>query len=138
MDAQCPFCNIASGAASASIVYEDSNVLAFMDLNPISVGHMLIISREHWTNLYDVPEGTLNEMIVIVKRVAVALKKAFGCDGIRIIQNNERSAGQVVMHIHFHVIPTFAGQKPATRNLGRVRQNRKELDETAQKIRENL
>ena len=109
-----------------------------MDLNPIREGHTLIISREHWANLYDVPEKTLNELIAVVKRVAVAVKKTVGADGIRIIQNNGRSAGQVVMHIHFHVIPTFSQQKPRTGRSGRVMQNRKTLDEMAQKILENL
>ena len=138
MSNQCPFCNIAGGNASASMVYQDSNVLAFMDLNPIREGHTLIISREHWVNLYDVPEKTLNELIAVVKRVAVAVKKTVDADGIQIIQNNGRSAGQVVMHIHFHVIPTFFQQKPRTGRSGRVMQNRKMLDEMAQKILENL
>jgi len=120
------------------MVYQDSNVLAFMDLNPIREGHTLIISREHWVNLYDVPEKTLNELIAVVKRVAVAVKKTVDADGIQIIQNNGRSAGQVVMHIHFHVIPTFFQQKPRTGRSGRVMQNRKMLDEMAQKILENL
>jgi histidine triad (HIT) family protein len=119
------------------MVYEDSNVLAFMDLHPIRVGHTLIICREHWENLYDIPEESLKELIAVVKRVAVAAKKAVGADGIQIIQNNGRSAGQVVMHIHFHVIPMFSESRKTGR-FGRVMENRKTLDEMAQKIKENL
>ena len=137
MSNQCPFCSIAGGSASASMVYEDSNILAFMDLNPIREGHTLIVSREHWENLYDIPEKTLSELIAVVKRVAVAVKKTVGADGIQIIQNNGRSAGQVVMHIHFHVIPMFSEPRKRGR-FGRVMQNRKTLDEMAQKIKQNL
>jgi len=107
-----------------------------MDLNPISVGHVLIVSREHWENLYEVPEETLGELIAVVKRVAIAVKKTVGADGIKIIQNNGRCAGQVVMHIHFHVVPCFS--QKGTKRYGRVMENRNVLDEMAQKIRKNL
>ena len=137
MSTTCPFCKIAQGYASASMVYENSNVLAFMDLHPIRVGHTLIVCREHWENLYDVPEELLKEMIVVVKQVAVAVKKAVGADGVQIIENNGRCAGQVVMHIHFHVIPMFSEARKGGR-FGRVMENRNVLDELAQKIKENL
>jgi histidine triad (HIT) family protein len=137
MSENCPFCKIAQSEASASMVYKDSNVLAFMDLHPIRVGHTLVVCREHWENLYDIPEETLKEMIVVVKRVAVAVKKAVGADGIQIIENNGQSAGQVVMHIHFHVIPMFSGPRKGGR-FGRAIENRTVLDEMAQKIKENL
>ena len=133
----CIFCKIVQGEASASMVYEDSNVLAFMDLHPIRVGHTLIVCREHWGNLYDVPEETLKEMIVVVKRVSIAVKEAVGADGIQIIENNGRSAGQVVMHIHFHIIPMFSQARKFGR-VGRVMENRNLLDEMAQKIKDNL
>ena len=134
----CPFCNIARGEALASIVYDDENVLAFMDLNPVTVGHTLIVPRGHWETIYEIPENLLAELAEVVKRVAVAVKKTVGADGIRIIQNNGESAGQVVMHFHFHVIPFFSEPKTETGRYGRIMQNRNMLDETAQKIRENL
>ena len=134
----CPFCNIALGKASASIVYKDENVLAFMDLNPVTVGHTLIVPRSHWETIYELPENLLADLVGVVKRVAVAVKKTVGADGIRIVQNNGESAGQVVMHLHFHVIPSFSEPKTETGRYGRIMQNRNMLDETAQKIRENL
>ncbi len=137
MSENCPFCKIAQGSASASMVYEDSNVLAFMDWQPIRVGHTLIVCRKHWENMYEIPEETLKELIVVVKRLAVAVKKAVGADGIQIVQNNGYSAGQVVMHIHFHVIPMFSGSRKGGR-FGRTMQSRTVLDEMAQKIRQNL
>ncbi|MEJ2126815.1 MAG: HIT family protein [Candidatus Bathyarchaeota archaeon] len=137
MSEKCPFCKIAQGSASASMVYEDSNVLAFMDLHPIRVGHTLVVCRKHWENIYEIPEETLKELIVVVKRVAIAVKKAVGADGIQIVQNNGGAAGQVVMHIHFHVIPMFSRLRKSGR-FGRLMENRTMLDETAQKIRQNL
>ena len=138
MSSVCPFCSIASGKAPASIVYEDATVLAFMDLDPANIGHTLVVPREHWENIYDAPEKILAEMAAVVKKVSVAVKKTVGAAGIKVIQLNGRAAGQVVMHIHIHVIP--ASYKPETMkgHPGRINLERKDLDETARKIRENL
>ena len=138
MSVVCPFCNIASDKTTASIVYEDATVLAFMDLNPANVGHTLVVPRGHWENIYDIPEKTLAEMAAVVKKVSVAVKKTVGADGIKIIQLNGRAAGQVVMHIHIHVIPTNSKFGTLKGHFGRIKLERKDLDETARKIRENL
>jgi histidine triad (HIT) family protein len=138
MTTVCAFCNIASGRAPASIVYEDANILAFMDLNPVNIGHTLVIPREHWVNIYDIPEKSLNEMATVVKRVSIAVKKTVGADGIKVIQLNERAAGQTVMHIHIHIIPTISKTRIIKRNHGHITRKRRDLDETAKKIRENL
>jgi len=109
-----------------------------MDLNPANVGHTLVVPRGHWENIYDAPEKILAEMAAVVKKVSVAVKKTVDADGIKIIQLNGRAAGQVVMHIHIHVIPI--NNKPGTMkgHYGRIKLERKDLDETAQKIRENF
>ena len=138
MDEDCPFCRIVSGEAAASIVYEDKNVLAFMDLSPATVGHTLVVPREHWENIYEVPEETLTKLITVVKHVSVAVKKTFDADGIMVIQNNGRAAGQMVFHLHFHVIPVNSNSEIRRGHHGRVASERARLDETAQKIRENL
>ena len=138
LSAACPFCKIASGKAEASIVYEDANILAFMDLNPANIGHTLVVTREHYENIYEVPEKLLVEMAAAVKRVCVAVKKTVDADGIKVIQLNGRAAGQVVMHIHIHVIPTVSKAEVVTGHRGRLTPERRDLDETAQKIRENL
>ena len=138
MGEECPFCRIASGEAAASIVYEDKNVLAFMDLSPATVGHTLVVPREHWENIYEVPEETLTKLIAVVKRLSVAVKKTVGADGIMVIQNNGRAAGQMVFHLHFHVIPVNSNSGVRRGFHGRVASERTRLDETAEKIRENL
>ena len=144
MSVVCPFCRIASGKAPASIVYEDATVLAFMDLNPANVGHILVVPKEHWENIYKVPEKVLAEMITVVKRVSAAVKKTVGAEGISVLQLNGMVAGQSVMHIHFHVIPRFRGD-PISKAIGAMmghqgfeKPERRDLDETARKIRENL
>jgi histidine triad (HIT) family protein len=138
MNADCPFCNIASGKTEASIVYEDATILAFMDLNPANVGHTLVVPREHYENIYEIPEKLLAQMVTVVKRVCVAVKKTVDADGIRVVQLNGRAAGQVVMHIHIHIIPTVSKGGAVMWHRGRLTPERKELDETARKIRENL
>lgn len=138
MSADCPFCKIASGKAHASIVYEDANVLAFMDLNPATVGHTLVVPREHYETIYEIPEELLAEMSALVKRLCVAVKKTVGADGIKVIQLNGRAAGQVVMHIHFHIIPASSQAGATMGHRGRLTPERSELDETARKIRKTL
>jgi len=144
MGAVCPFCGIASGKASASLVYEDAAVLAFMDLNPASIGHTLVVPREHWENIYEIPETVLADIFSVVKRVSAAVKKTVGAEGISILQLNGRAAGQAVMHFHVHVIPRFRGD-PLSKAVdamvahqGFEKPKRRDLDEMAQKIRENL
>jgi histidine triad (HIT) family protein len=109
-----------------------------MDLNPVSVGHTLVVPRQHWENIFEVPEETLTELISVVKKVSVAVKKAVGADGIKIVQLNGRAAGQVVFHIHFHVIPSSSKDGVRMGHHGRVTWGRAELDAVAQKIRETL
>ena len=138
MSTVCPFCSIASGKAAASIVYQNENVLAFMDLNPAEIGHTLIVPRKHYENIYEIPEKLLAEIAAAVKQISVATKKAFDADGIKVIQLNGKAAGQVVMHIHVHVIPAFYKTGAVTGHRGRTMAKRRDLDETAQKIRENL
>ncbi len=144
MNVNCPFCSIASGKTTASIVYEDATVLAFMDMNPANLGHTLVVPREHWENIYEVPEKVLAEVVGVVKRVSGAVKKTVGAEGISILQLNGRAAGQSVMHFHVHVIPRFRGDHISKAigamvgHQGLEKPERIDLDKIAKKIRENL
>ena len=144
MGGSCVFCRIASGEERASVVYDDGTIMVFMDANPINVGHTLVIPKEHWETIYELPENTLASLFLIVKRVAIAVKKAVGADGINIIQSNEKAASQFVGHLHVHVIPRFMGDG-ATGAYSFVgahgrsgRATVQDLDETAKKIRERF
>ena len=144
MSRSCNFCRIVAGENPASVVYDDGNVLAFMDLYPANVGHTLVVPREHWETIYDIPEKVLADLFAVVKRVSVAVKEAVGAEGISILQFNEGAAGQSVRHFHVHVIPRFKGDtisKFVGAMLGPVgfeKAERQNLNETAKKIRGNL
>jgi histidine triad (HIT) family protein len=105
MSESCAFCKIARKEASANIVYEDENVIAFMSINPINVGHTLIVPKKHYENIYEIPEEEVAHLYKVVKKLAHAVNKAVGAEGIRIVQNNGEAAGQVIFHMHVHIIP---------------------------------
>jgi len=107
----CVFCKIARKQASAALVYEDESVMAFLDIRPLSEGHTLIMPKEHYETIFEIPEELVAHLHRIVKRVALAVKKATEADGISIIQQNGKAAGQEIFHLHVHVIPRFEGQK---------------------------
>ena len=144
MSESCSFCNIVLRKDQASIIYEDDCVLAFMDLHPANVGHTLVVPREHWETIYDIPEKVLADLFAVVKRVSVAVKKAVSAEGISILQFNERAAGQSVKHFHVHVVPRFRGDAISKfigamlRPVGFEKVEREDLDEIAEKIKENL
>ena len=103
----CIFCKIAENEAEAEILYENENVVSFLDINPMNYGHALVISRNHYDNLLDVPVNELGGLMEAVQVVAAAIKNSLNPDGINIVANNGRAAGQSVFHFHFHVIPRF-------------------------------
>jgi histidine triad (HIT) family protein len=105
----CIFCKIVSGEIPSGKVYEDGSVIAFMDINPAKRGHCLVLPKEHYESIFDVSDEVLYETILAVKKVASAVQKAVKSDGVNILQNNNRAAGQLIPHIHFHVIPRFNG-----------------------------
>lgn len=108
----CVFCAIAAGEIPSFKVYEDDLVLAYLDINPMSEGHTLVIPKAHTEGLLDTDDATLDALLARVKKVAAHLKTALPCEGFNILQNNGDAAGQTVKHIHFHIIP----RNPATGN----------------------
>ncbi|BDD55622.1 Adenosine 5'-monophosphoramidase [Monascus purpureus] len=99
--AACIFCRIIKGEIPAFKLYESDKVLAFLDIQPLSSGHALVIPKYHGAKLIDIPDDTLTEILPIAKRIA----KATGAENYNILQNNGRLAHQFVDHVHFHVIP---------------------------------
>ena len=110
MKNDCIFCAIASGEIPSFKVYEDDLVLAYLDINPFTKGHTLVIPKAHFTGLLDTDDAVLAAVVARVKKVAAHLKAALPCDGFNILQNNGEAAGQTVMHLHFHIIPRYAGE----------------------------
>ena len=109
MKNDCIFCAIAAGEIPSFKVYEDEQVLAYLDINPFSKGHTLVIPKKHSAGLVDTDDETLAVVIARVKKVAAHLKEKLGCDGFNIVQNNGEAAGQTVRHVHFHIVPRWTG-----------------------------
>ena len=105
MKNDCIFCAIAAGEIPSFKVYEDDLVLAYLDINPFTEGHTLVIPKTHSANLIETPAETLAALIARVQKVAAHIKAALPCDGFNILQNNGAAAGQSVNHVHFHIVP---------------------------------
>ena len=101
----CIFCEIIKGNIPSNKIYEDDNVYAFLDIMPISYGHTLVIPKEHYANIEDIPEEDLCSLIKGVKKVGAALKNGIGVVGYNVVVNNDPVSGQIIPHIHFHLIP---------------------------------
>jgi histidine triad (HIT) family protein len=104
-DENCIFCKIASNQIPAIKLYEDDATLAFLDIQPINKGHVLVIPKDHFENIYSVPSELWCRVMLTVQKMAVAIKNAVSADGVNIGMNNESAAGQLVFHAHVHVIP---------------------------------
>jgi histidine triad (HIT) family protein len=131
----CIFCRIAQKPVPASLVYEDEKAVAFLDIRPLNEGHTLVIPKEHYENLFDIPQELIAYLHGITKRVALAVKKATEADGISIIQQNGKAATQEIMHLHIHVIPRYDGQKlPSFSETSEA--DKEKLSQTAAKIRQ--
>lgn len=105
----CIFCRIVKGEIPSAKLYEDEDVLSFLDINPINPGHALVIPKRHYPTILDVDDEDLKKTIRATKIVAKAVRDALNCDGINILQNNFEAAGQLIHHFHIHVIPRFDG-----------------------------
>jgi len=103
----CIFCKIISGEIPSTTIYENSKFKVIMDIAPANKGHVLILPKEHYDNIYDIDTATAGELFELAAMTARALKSVLGCDGMNILQNNGTVAGQTVFHFHMHIIPRF-------------------------------
>lgn len=109
VSAECVFCRIIQGEIPGIRVYEDACSLAFLDINPVSSGHALVIPKGHYETLLDIPDDLAAKLMPVLARVGKAVMAATGADGFNCLQNNFAAAGQIVFHSHWHVIPRFTG-----------------------------
>ena len=109
MDDNCIFCKLANHVFDTNILYEDDDFTVILDAGPATRGHALILPKEHYANLYEMPDGLLSKAAVLAKKVVTALKDKLNADGYNIVQNNGETAGQTVFHFHVHLIPRYAG-----------------------------
>lgn len=105
----CVFCKIIKGEIPSTGIYEDEVVKVFLNINPASRGHLLVIPKEHFENVLDCPDEILSYIIKISKKIAKLAKEKLGADAINIANNSGKEAGQEVFHLHFHVVPRYKG-----------------------------
>lgn len=110
MNEQCVFCRIIAGEETVSIVYEDARALAFMDIQPASPGHVLVVSREHHTDLFETPDDVASHCLRVAKRLAPGIRQATGAGAVNLFSANGRAGGQDVLHFHLHLIPVREGE----------------------------
>lgn len=111
MKDDCIFCKIARGTIPSATIYEDGHFRVFLDVNPATKGHCLIIPKEHFDNIYDMEAETAGRLFTLATCIARAIKTALNCDGMNIVQNNGVIAGQTVFHFHLHLIPRYEGDE---------------------------
>ena len=133
----CIFCRIASGNGKAEKIYEDDKTVSFLDIFPASQGHSLVIPKKHYRTLSDMSAEDLAATIKTVQKIGKAVAKAMDADGFNVVQSNERAAGQVVFHVHFHVIPRKEGDKLSF-SWPHLRENDIELPKWREMIRKEL
>jgi histidine triad (HIT) family protein len=105
----CIFCAIAAGEGPAEVVDQDEHTVAFMDINPWTRGHALVIPRNHSRNVYEVEDDDLSRTVVAAKRLALRMRERLECDGVNLLNAAEAAAWQTVLHFHIHVIPRYEG-----------------------------
>ena len=111
----CIFCKLANGVIPTNSLYEDDVVKVIFDAGPASSGHVLILPKEHFDNVYSLDDDTAAHIFQVAVKVAKALKEGLNLEGLNIVQNNGEIAGQTVFHFHMHIIPRYKGD---TVNVG--------------------
>ena len=111
----CIFCKLANGEIPTNALYEDDIVKVIFDASPAAKGHVLILPKEHFDNIYELDDDTAAHVFKVAAKISKAYKKALDFDGLNIVQNNGEVAGQTVFHFHMHIIPRIKGD---TVNVG--------------------
>lgn len=136
----CVFCKIVKGEIPSSKVYEDENVLAFLDLSQVTKGHTLVIPKKHEENVYELSEESAKAVFAAIPKIANAIKAAYEPIGMNLLNNNGEAAGQSVFHYHIHILPRYGKGD----GFGAVwhdhssQYNQEDLANIAKEIREKL
>jgi histidine triad (HIT) family protein len=108
-EADCLFCKIVAGEVPATIVDDDEHTVAFMDINPATRGHALVVPRRHAEDLYSVEPDDLDHTMRAAQRLALRVRDRLGADGVNLLNSCRRAAWQTVLHFHVHVVPRYEG-----------------------------
>ena len=110
VEESCVFCRIIGGEEMVSIVHEDDRAIAFLDIQPMSRGHTLVVCKDHYPTLFDMPDDLAAHCIRLAKRIAPGIKRATGAEAVNLFSANGHAGGQDVPHFHFHLIPVCEGE----------------------------
>ncbi|HUW20113.1 MAG TPA: HIT family protein [Sedimentisphaerales bacterium] len=133
----CVFCKMVAGLIPVTKIYEDEVILAFLDIGPVSDGHALVIPKQHFERLHDCPAELLGRICSRLGKIVGAVAAATDSDGYNVLCNNGRAAGQLVPHLHFHIIPRNVGDGLFDRWPSYKYQEGR-MEQLAVRIRENL
>lgn len=133
-DENCIFCKIIKGDILSFKVFEDDFSFAFLDIAPFVKGHTIVIPKKHYINLLDFPESEMKNLFSAIKHVAMKLKQSLNADGINLMQNNFKAAGQIVNHLHFHLMPRWEHDKAFPIRVKKLELSKEELSEILNKI----
>ncbi len=133
----CLFCKMVAGKIPVTKIYEDEVVLSFLDIGPISNGHTLVIPKQHFEKLHDCPAELLGQVFTRIGKIAGAVAAAMDSDGYNLLCNNGRAAGQLIEHLHFHIVPRNTGDRLFSRWPSFEYKDGK-IEEIAGAIRKNL
>ncbi len=107
IDSNCIFCKLANGEIPTNSIYEDERFNVILDNGPATKGHCLILPKDHYANLFELPEETAMEAMKLAKKLSKSLMEKLSADGLNLVQNNGAAAGQTVNHFHLHIIPRY-------------------------------
>jgi histidine triad (HIT) family protein len=133
----CIFCKMVAGEIPVAKIYEDQVVISFLDIGPVSDGHALVIPKQHFEKLHDCPPELLGQVASKLGKIAKAVIAAVDSHDYNLLCNNGRAAGQLVEHLHFHIIPRNSGDGVFNR-WPAYEYEKGKIDEIAARIRENL
>ncbi len=135
---KCIFCKIVSGEIPSTSIFENEEVKVIMDIGPVIKGHALVMPKRHYDPVTETPDSVLFELYRVAKQVARAQMNGLGADGVNIVQNNGKAAGQEVSHIHVHVIPRFVGDGHHWNWKAKKYDDVEEMMELAGKLRDHI
>jgi histidine triad (HIT) family protein len=113
----CIFCDIIEGKSEAEIIYEDENIISFLDIRPLNYGHTLVVPKKHYDNFLSLEPAELNYLTKGLQVISAAVERSLNANGFNIVVNNGKAAGQTVFHFHFHIIPRFTNDFSFTPNF---------------------
>ena len=133
----CIFCKIANGEIDSAKVFENEKIFAFLDINPLTRGHCLVVPKQHFENIFDIDKDMLKEIIVIAKEISEKIKRSLGAKGVNLLNSNGKEAEQSVFHFHLHIVPRYEddGRKITTDSTELKGVALEELKDLAEEIR---